>query len=799
MSTLLSSTLRRSLLAASCIAAFPAAAAAQQVDYHAAEQLLGWNTSRLVYHNEATPNWIEGSGSRFWYRVQTRRGAEFMLVDPDRRTKRHLFDNARLAAAMSVAADTAYRPERLPFSTFDFVEGERVIQFNVARRQFRCDIQRYSCTVGAAPRNDNGFVVSPDSAWEAFAHEYNLWVRPRGGADSVQLTTDGEEYYSYAVAAPRPGQLMRGQTPTPQLRWSPDSRRILVYRIDERDVEHMPIYSSTSQRPRGFTYPYALPGDSIVPLPTLHVIDVPTRNNVRIAIEPRPNSLSLGGSPLDSVWTRDSRHVHFSFITRGSKSSYLVRADAETGSSVVLARDTSATWVDLGLQGPQSWHVTDDGQDVIWWSQRDGWAHLYRYQGPAERADAAAIAAANGNGGSPGVVAYGGPATVKNQISSGAFAVGTLMHVDQRNRAVYFTARGREEGRVPHYAHVYRASFDGSGVRLLTPEDGNHTVRFSPDGRFFVDTYSRIDTPPVSVLRAATDGRVVMTLEEADITDLVASGWTAPQVFRAKGRDGITDIYGVIFVPPHLDPSKKYPIISHIYPGPQRGSVESWSFKDGNQRGEPHSLAMLGFVVVQIDHMGSPHRSKAFHDIYYGDMGDNGLPDHMAVMRELAARHSWIDLDRVGIYGHSGGGFASTDAILRHPDFFHVAVSTAGNHDNRSYNIYWAEKYQGLLERDTLRGTDSYENQVNALLAENLRGKLLLVHGDMDDNVHPAMTLQVANALIAANKDFDLLIVPDRAHGLDEPYVIRRRWDYFVRHLLGLEPPREFEIRRPEN
>jgi dipeptidyl aminopeptidase/acylaminoacyl peptidase len=309
-----------------------------------------------------------------------------------------------------------------------------------------------------------------------------------------------------------------------------------------------------------------------------------------------------------------------------------------------------------------------------------------------------------------------------------------------------------------------------------------------------VDTYSTIESPPVTVLRAAPDGRIVRVLEEADVSSLEAVGWHPSQVFRVKARDGITDIWGVIDFPPGFDPEGSYPILDHIYPGPQVGSVGDWTFKAG---GRDAALAQLGFVVVQIDHLGTPQRSKAFHDQYYGNFIDNGLADHVTAIQQLAARYPAIDLDRVGIFGGSGGGFASTDAILRYPDFFKVAVSRSGNHDNASYNIYWAEKYQGLMERDTLKGTDNFQAMANKYYAENLKGKLLLIHGDLDDNVHPAMTVQLLDALIRANKDFDLIWGPDYPHGMLTPYFVRKRWDYFVEHLLGVEPP-QYEIRRPE-
>ncbi|MGH7504015.1 MAG: prolyl oligopeptidase family serine peptidase, partial [Longimicrobiales bacterium] len=382
-----------------------------------------------------------------------------------------------------------------------------------------------------------------------------------------------------------------------------------------------------------------------------------------------------------------------------------------------------------------------------------------------------------------------------SQITSGAWAVGDVHWVDEAKQQIWFTGRGREAEENIYFAHLYRVGFDGGGLTLVTPEAGNHEISFSPSGKYIVDSYSTTESAPVTVIRSTADGRVLRTLEEANISRLEEIGWTPPRVFKVKARDGVTDLYGMMFLPTNFDPSKKYPIIDHIYPGPQVGSVGQWSWTAG---GEERAIAELGFVVVEIDHMGTPLRSKAFHDSYYGNFGDNGLPDHMTAIKQLAAMHPFIDIERVGIYGHSGGGFASTDAILRYPDFFDVAVSGAGNHDNRSYNIYWAEKYQGLLERDTLTKRDNFYGSANKTMASNLRGKLLLMHGDMDDNVHPANTIQLVDELIKANRDFDLIIAPDRAHGLNEPYFIRRRWDYFVRHLLGVEPPPQYEITRPE-
>ena len=732
----------------------------QQVTYTRAEQLLDWNTSLLIAGDSVRPQWYL-DGTRFWYRNKTASGAQFVVVDPVRNTRSALFDNTRLAAAMSVANDTSYDPARLPFRTFKFADdgkSEREIEFNANKKRFLCDIAAYRCRVRDTLPSDMPYVLSPDKRWEAFVSKYNVYVRPRGGGDSTQLTSDGVQYWSYGLTEPRPSELQRPQPRRPQIRWAPDSKKLVVSRTDERRVAQMPYISYTPQRPKPYSQPYALPGDSIVPLPELHILDIEAKTNLAVKITPAPNQLTITGSARDSAWSTTSDKVYATWYTRGSKSVYLAAVDARTGVVHVIARDSSKTFVEIGPPGdPASWYVTKDGSEAFWWSERDGWSHLYRLdangattvaQSGAPASGASRVSVVNGDVESPASLFRSG--AVKNQLTSGQWTVGQIQSVDETNKYVYFSARGRESGRVPYYAHLYRVNYDGSGLTLITPEDANHEIEFSPNGKFFVDTYSRIDKPPVSVLRAAPDGRIVRKLEEADVSRLEAStGWKPAQVFTVKARDGITDLFGVIYLPPRLDSTKKYPIIDHIYPGPQVGSVGAWRFKGG---GEPFSLAELGFVVIQLDHLGTPYRSKAFHDNYYGNFGDNGLPDHITAIKQLAARYKFIDLDRVGIFGHSGGGFASTDAILRYPDFFKVAVSGAGNHDNRSYNIYWAEKYQGLMAKDTLRKTDNFDGSANKTMAKNLRGHLLLMHGDMDDNVHPANTIQVVDELTSSSR-----------------------------------------------
>ena len=750
----------------------PAATPPPSVRYDRAEQLLTWNSTRLVTGDEVQAQWLR-DGSRFWYRNKIRQGAEFVLVDPVRGARELLFDNARLAAAISTAADTSIDPTKLPFRTFKFAkdgDDERNIEFRFGKRRLSCDIASYKCISSDTVPSDVPFVLSPDRKWEAYVRNYDVYVRARGvTTDSARLTTDGEQSWSYGLGDPSPQE--RLQTPVrprrPQMRWAPDSKHLLVSRQDARGVALMPYISYTSQRPRAFTQPYALPGDSVIPKPGFYILDREAKTSVRVQLDPAPAQASWNLSARDSSWNLASSRVYLTTMSRASKVAAVVEVDAATGTVRRLAADSAKTFVEIGNPvDPTPTYVTADGETLLW-SERDGWGHLYR---------------------------YGADGQLKNRLTEGPWQVGTIVAVDEKTKRVWFTGRGRETDAFLYYAQLYAVNFDGSGFQRMTTEDADHRIQVSPNNRWIIDSYSRVETPPVTVLRDAQTGRIVKKLETADASQLAAIGFKGARVFTAKARDGVTDLYGVMYLPSNLDTTRHYPIISHIYPGPQVGSVGAWSY---TAAGEPAAIAELGFIVVQIDHLGTPLRSKAFHDNYYGNFADNGLPDHIAVIKQLASRHGFIDIDRVGIFGHSGGGFASTDAILRYPDFFKVAVSGAGNHDNRSYNIYWAEKYQGLMRRDSVRRTDNFANEANMSLVANLKGHLLLMHGDMDDNVHPAMTIQMVDALIKANKTFDLIIAPNRPHSLNEPYFIRRRWDYFVEHLLGAVPPNNYLIVRP--
>ena len=755
-----------------------APAAAQ--NYQRAEQFLTWNALRNIYHDQVVPTWYRDS-TRFWYRVHTRDGFQFMAANPVAGTRAPLFDNGRLAAALSVAADTSVAPNKLPFQAFAFDQDgrdESAIRIRIGVKGFRCELASYRCAKADTLPNMGRYVRSPDEKWDAFSSGGNFWVRPAAGGDSIKLTTDGAEGYAYGVTSPLPTQVKLKLPSRAVAVWSPDSKRVAVARYDERKVEKFHLISMTSTRPVEYSYPYGLPGDSAVTMSEWYVADVAARTITRVKADPQPQmalfSFSATGTG-ELQWSPSSDRIFFTQVTRGPKKVHLMSADPATGDAKVVLGDSSATYVigsvDLFASPGANWRVLANG-DIVWFAERDGFAHFYR---------------------------HGADGKVKNQITSGPWTVSGLLAIDEKLGRIYFTAKGREAGRHPDYNQLYSVGVDGSGLTLLSPEDANHEVVVAPSGKYFVDTYSTVAKPPVVVLRNSVTAAAV-ELERADIKDLLATGWRPGEVFMAKARDGITDVWGVIWKPSTFDSTKRYPVIDHIYPGPLitpaiKSFYPSRAPFNYPMTGQVQALAELGFVVVSIDALGNTGRAKALYTTWYGNMGDNGIPDHLAVIKQLGVRIPQLDLDRVGIYGHSGGGFSSTDALLRYPAFYKVAVSTSGNHDNRTYYHGWGERFQGLLVRDTVNKTDNYAAAANKTYAGQLEGKLFLMHGDMDDNVHPGGTIALVDALIKANKSFDFLIVPDANHDMTgNPYVIRRTWDYFVQNLLGGTPPKNYAI-----
>jgi len=698
-------------------------------DYARAERFLRDSVLPLVSGmGVVQPIWL--SGDRFGYRTATRAGRQFVLVDPSKGTR----------VVCSPETDRC---------------GGALDPREVSRVQ-----------TGSRPSAPRAESVSPDGKRAAFIRGYNLWVRDIATNRETQLTTDGQKDFGYATD--NAGWV---KSDRPVLIWSPDSRKIATFQQDERHVGEMYLVTTKVGHPELQAWKYPLPGDSVIAMIQRVVINVDTPRVIRFQMPPDAHRSTLcdhvicrGTEWADVQWYPDGSHIAFVSTSRDHKHEVFRVADAATGAVRDVFREDVATQYESG-NGVVNWRALPASNEVIWFSERDDWGQLYLYD-----------------------LATG---QLKNKITSGEGNVAQLRRVDEKTRTIWFVGNAKERGRDPYFRHFYKIRLDGTGLALLTPENADHDIALSPSGQFFIDAYSTPDVPPVTVVRDL-NGKTIVTLETGDITRLRATGWKPPIPITVKARDGKTDLYGLMYVPTNLDRTKKYPIVNHIYPGPQTGSVGGRSFSPA--RGDAQALAELGFIVVEIDGMGTPWRSKSFHDAYYGKMGDNTLPDQVAGMKELAARYPWIDLNRAGIYGHSGGGFATADAMFRYPDFFKVGISEAGNHDQREYEDDWGERYQGLLTRNA-DGSDNYAPEANQPLAKNLKGKLLLAHGTMDDNVPPYNTLLVVNELIAANKDFDLILLPNRAHGFgNEAYMVRRRWDYFVKNLLGAEPPREYRI-----
>lgn len=613
----------------------------------------------------------------------------------------------------------------------------------------------------------SGGARSPDGKREVFIKDWNLWVRDIATRQEKQLTADGVKDFGYAT-----DNAGWRKSNRPIVLWSPDSKKVATYQQDQRHVSDMYLVSTNVGAPRLEAWKYPLPQDKEIIKIHRVIIDTETGTMVRLKMQPDDRRGTLcdditcsGGDFDDNEWSPDSSKLAFVSSTRDHKEARFRIADAATGDVRDVFEEKVATQYESG-QGAINWRYFPETNEAIWYSERDDWGHLYLYDLTT--------------------------AKVKNQITQGNFVVMRIVKVDDKARVIWFEANGKEAGRDPYFTHLYRVNFDGRDLRLLTPEDANHQITLAPNGNYFIDNFSKPDVPTVSVLRDLS-GRLVANLEKADVTRLSAAGWKPPAPVKVKSRDGRWDLYGLMFTPSSLDRNRKYPVVNYIYPGPQGGGVGSRSFTPS--RSDHQALAELGFVVVVIDGTCNPDRSKSFHDVCYGNMADNTLEDQIAGLRELAQKHPFMDLNRVGMWGHSGGGFATAAAMFRFPDFYKVGVSQSGNHDNRNYEDDWGERYIGLLTKIE-GGKDNYEAQANQVFAKDLKGKLMLAHGGMDDNVPPYNTYLVVDALIKANKDFDLVIFPNARHGYagDNWYMMRRRWDYFVEHLLGAKPPKEYKL-----
>ena len=734
------------------------------------------------------PEWMTGTGHRFWYRKTVEGGNQFVLVDADAGTKLPAFDHAKVAESLSSATGKHYTAVTLPFRSLRFVEKNSAFEFPIEEERWRCELATSTCRdVGPIPRgafgqllfnNDEGrggrggaggreqtSKPSPDGKWEAFIQSYNIYVRPAkknpeengqaaepelrsdsgapvlsGGAFALSL--DGSEGNAYSLR---------------ELWWSPDSRRIAAYRVRpgyDREVYYVESSPKDQLQPKHYNYPYAKPGD-VLPLQQPVLFDVANRKEINIDNSLLPNAFNLSAI----AWWKDSRAFTFEYNQRGHQLFRVVEVDGVTGKPREVVAETSKTFVDyprlVANQRDHGWIYrkdVNDGKEIIWMSEKDGWPHLYLVNGTT--------------------------GAFENQITKGQWCVRAVDWVDEAKRQIWFEASGMYPDQDPYFINAYRINFDGTGLTRLTQGLGNHELEYSPDGTYYIDTWSTVDTAPTVELHRTADNALVLALEKGDIQPLLAAGWKAPEPFVAKGRDGKTDIWGLIYKPHNFDPSKKYPVIESIYAGPQ-GSFVQKSFSPMN---EP--LTELGFVVVHIDGMGTNNRSKAFHDVAWHNLKDAGFADRILWHKAVAAKYPWYDISNgIGVYGTSAGGQNALGALLFHPEFYKVAVSNSGSHDNRMDKIWWNELWMGWPIGPHYAESSNVDN------AYRLQGKLLLVMGEMDRNVDPSSTLQVVNALIKANKKFDLLDVPGGGHGAGGLYGQRLLMDFFVHNLMHAEPP----------
>ncbi|HTK28868.1 MAG TPA: DPP IV N-terminal domain-containing protein [Vicinamibacterales bacterium] len=702
-----------------------------------------------------------GQTHRFWYRKDVRGDQVFMIVDADTQQKQPAFDHEKMARSLSSLTGNTYTAGKLPFNALAFTDDGETFTAAVNGTPFRCSVAESSCRkadpgprVGAGlgvgrRQRDTSPRVSPDGKWEALVNNFNVAVRPAGSHKVTLLSTDGSEGNYYDPAS---------------IVWAPDSKKIAAYRVRpgyKREVHYVESSPEDQLQPKYSSLLYAKPGDALdIDQPVLFQLDPHNQVVVDNTLFPNPYANS------ELVWRQDSRAFTFEYNQRGHQVYRVIEVDAATGKARAVISEEPKTFFtyrtangSLSDSGKEFRYDVDDGKEVIWMSERDGWNHLYLYDGAT--------------------------GTVKNQITKGNWVVRGVQHVDPAARQIWFSAGGMYPGKDPYFADYYRINFDGSGLTRLTEAEANHTAAFSSDMKFYVDTYSRIDMPPVVELRRTADNALLSTVEKGDITALVKAGWKAPEVFVSKGRDGQTDIWGIIIRPSTFDPSKKYPVIENIYAGPQ-GSFVPKSFFAWNQM---QSQAELGFIVVQIDGMGTSNRSKAFHDVAWKNLGDAGFPDRILWHKAVAAKYPSYDISRVGIYGGSAGGQNALGGLLFHPDFYKSGIAYAGCHDNRMDKIWWNEQWMGWPIGPQYSASSNVDN------AYRLQGDLLLVVGELDTNVDPSSTMQVVNQLIKHDKNFDLLVVPGANHpagrGNDPtaPYGDHKRFDFFVQHLLGVTPP----------
>jgi dipeptidyl aminopeptidase/acylaminoacyl peptidase len=746
--------------------ALAATSVAQKADFQAAEKFSAANLATRTGDLAVQPVWIE-ENDIFWYSYKMPSGKNWWYVEAAKKNKQPLFDSRYMATQLHLLTKKPYNELDLPIKELKF-EKKSITRFTFQIDSVKFSYDMVSRTLAIKDtihkkdfKEPRWAAFSPDSVWFAYALNHNLYIMKRHDKDSVgiQLTTDGEQYFSYARNS---SDTARNKKQYPVVRWFKNSEKLFAERSDVRKVRDLFVIDVlASPRPKLETYRYSMPGEEFVPQDHISVFDVATRGRVDINLD------KWKDQTIEVRWSSQKSADKLIVVRkdRPLKKLDVCLVNAVTGEVKVLFSEE--IWPYFNNDYAQL-SVLNEGNDLIWWSERTGWGQLYHYDG-------------NGK--------------MLNQISDGYFVTGNVQQIDTLNRMIYFEAFGREKEIHPYYSLTYKASIDRGGMNLVTKEDASHSMSMSKSSKYYVDNFSRVDLEPRSVLRD-NNGNILMELERPDLSELYRTGWKKPETFRVKAKDGVTDLFGVMYKPFDFDSTRKYPVISYVYPGPQTESVPYTFSVSGRYN---VALAQLGFIVVNFGHRGgSPQRSHYYHSFGYDDLRDYALADDKYGIEQLADICPYIDINRVGIYGHSGGGFMSTAALLSYPDFYDVAVSSAGNHDNNIYNQWWGETHDGVEEvekkvklkegetGDTVKISFKAEIKKNQDLAGKLKGHLLLVHGDIDNNVHPGNTIRVADALIKANKRFDMMIMPGQRHSFGNyaVYFERLMWYYFAEHLL---------------
>ncbi|WP_303794381.1 prolyl oligopeptidase family serine peptidase [Sandarakinorhabdus limnophila] len=779
--------------------------------YDRAARFLFERVQPLVRNTRIVPHWRQGAAEHFtWRRALADGGAEFVSVDAATGRQQPAFDATVVAAGLSAATGKPVVASALPF--YDYDETATGIRFSAGAKTWDCATAVPKCTDAGIAPPDPMAIASPDGKWRAYVDNGNLWVRSADGTNRFALTSDAVPRYTYAVdpessyaintfgPARPPAGIGTSRTGPPTMRtppallWSPDSRLIFTNRLDERAVRDKSITQSTptdgTTGPITWTWKSAQPNDPALPMAESWLFDVAARQGRKLAVPPQPISFMSAQNDASAWWSPDSREVTYLTRSRYAKAMTLLRIDAATGAITAPITETGTTFVEPASLGERPLTRVLANGDVLWFSEQSGYGHLSLRDGRT--------------------------GAIKRVLTGGSWTVRNVLHVDEPRGLIYVAGNERQAGDDPYWRKVYRIRLSDGATRLLTPEAGDHHVAsaqesagslvpspltrspadqfgFAPSGRWFLDAHGRYDQPTRFVLRSA-DGRKIADIATTDASRLVATGWKPPERFSALAADGKTMLYGMLWKPTDFDPAKRYPLLDSIYPGPQSNRVKPGFGQAVADNASSMAWAELGMIVFSVDGRGTPGRSKAFHDQSYGRLGDAGnIDDHIAVARELARRHPWIDLDRVGMYGASGGGYATAHALFTHPEFYRAGVSDAGNHDQRGYLAVWGETYNGP------EAGDNYTSAANALLAGGLQGKLLLLHGDMDSNVLPYHSLQVADGLIRANRDFEMLIVPNYGHVTiaGAGYPLRRAWDFMVQNLIGATPPPPHDFTPP--